>query len=110
MIKSSEQTYKTYCTVYDKLFGGADTTMTRSLGEFTSEYEYVNIAYVKSCIMYDTLRKTIGEEKFFGGLKKYYADYSFLNAKPCDLVGSFVKCGADAEGFFDGFFDGKVII
>lgn len=110
MIKAAEQTYKTYCSVYDKLFKKTDTTMLRAVYEYKSEYEYVNIAYVKSCIMYEYLRKTIGDERFFDSLKKYYKNYLFKIATPDDLVGSFEKTGADSNGFFEGFFNGKVII
>ncbi len=110
LIKSAEGTYKVFCSVYDKLFGGVDTTMLRSLPEYGSEYEYVNIAYVKACIMYDYLRQTIGDELFFKGLKRYYSDYKFKNATPYDLVGAFEKTGGSANGFFQSFFDGKVII
>lgn len=110
MIKSAEQTYKAYCTVYDKLFGKTNTKMMRSLKDFTSEYEYVNLAYVKSAIMYDTLRKTVGEEIFFNALKKYYSDYRFLNVKPCDLVGCFESLGVEVNGYFESFFNGEAII
>lgn len=110
LITASEKTYKTYCTVYDKLFGKVDTTMDRSLKDFTSEYEYVNIAYIKTCIMYDYLRESIGDEKFYKGLKRYYSDNKFENAVPDDLVGAFEKVGADTNGFFQSFFEGKVII
>jgi aminopeptidase N len=60
--------------------------------------------------MYDYLRKTIGEDKFFKGLIRYYDQYKFLNATPYDLVGSFEKVGADVNGFFESFYNGKVII
>ena len=110
LLAASEKTYKTFCSVSDKLFGKVNTVMTRSLKDFNSEYEYVNIAYVKPCIMYDTLRETIGDKKFFAGLKKYYSDYAFKIAAPDDLVGAFEKTGTDVNGFFDGFFYGKVIL
>jgi aminopeptidase N len=110
LIKSAETTYKVFCSVYDKLFGSVDTTMLRSLGEYTSEYEYVNIAYIKTCIMYDYLRKTVGEDLFFKGLKRYYQDNKFGIATPSDLVGAFEKSGCSANGFFQSFFDGKEII
>lgn len=110
LIKSSEQTYKMYCSVYEKLFNQVDTTMLRPLGEFKSEYEYVNICYVKPCIMFDYLRTTVGDAKFFKSLGKYYSDYAFKNACPDDLVGAFEKCGSDTNGFFESFFEGKVII
>ena len=110
LIKISEQTFRVFCSVYDKVFGKIDTSMIRSLGEFTTEYEYVNVAYVKPCIMYDTLRKTTGDERFFKALKKYYAEYKFKNVQPEHLVGVFEKIGADSNGFFKSFFDGTAII
>lgn len=110
MIKSAEQTYKTYCTIYDKIFGNVDTKMIRSLNEFESEYEYVNIAYIKACIMFDYLRESIGDTRFFSGLKKYYDTYKYKIASPYDLVGIFEKTGADSNGFFESFYQGKVIL
>ena len=110
LITASEQTYKVYCSVYEKVFGGVNTVMMRSLKDFTSEYEYVNIAYVKPCIMYDYLRESIGDELFFKALKRYYEEYKFKNAIPDDLVAVYEKVGADTNGFFKSFFDGKVII
>jgi len=110
LVKSSEQTYKMFCSVYDKLFGKVNTSMLRSLKDFSSEYEYVNIAYIKPCIMYDTLRSTTGDERFFKALKRYFQNYKFLNATPNDLVGAFEKVGADTNGFFESFFTGKEII
>lgn len=110
MITSSERTYKVFCTVHDKLFGKVNTVMLRSLKDFESEYEYVNMAYIKPCIMYDYLRKSIGDERFFKALKRYYKEYSFLNTSPYDLVGVFEKIGADTNGFFISFFEGKVVI
>lgn len=110
LVKIAEDTYKVFCTVQDKVFGSVDTSMTRSLGQFNSEYEYVNIAYIKPCIMYDCLRTTIGENRFFKGLKNYFEKYKYKNATPDDLVGVFEKIGADTNGFFQSFFDGTAII
>ncbi len=110
LINSALRTYQTYCTVYDKLFSNIDTSMLRALNEYNGEYEYVNIAYVKGCLMFEYLRQTIGDERFFNGLQKYYSDYSFKNAEPQDLVGVYEKCGADSNGFFESFFNGKVIL
>jgi aminopeptidase N len=110
LIEASEKTYKIFCSVYDKLFGEVDTRMIRNLGEFHGDYEYVNIAYVKPCIMYECLRKTVGDKGFFNGLKRYYKEFSFKNATPDDLIGAFERVGKDANGFFQSFFEGKVII
>ncbi len=110
LIKATEQTYKAFCTVYDKLFNKVDTSMLRSLDQYSSEYEYVNIAYMKPCIMYDNLRKSIGDEKFFSALKRYYNENCFKNASPEHLISAFLKGGANVEGYFNSFFDGKVIL
>lgn len=84
--------------------------MSRHLKDFVSEYEYRCLSYDKAVIMLDTLRKSVGEKKFFGGLKKYYAENAFCNAAVPDLVGAFERAGVDAYGFFDGFLSGKVIL
>jgi hypothetical protein len=110
LISSSEKTYKAFCSVYDKLFGSVDTSMLRSVSEFVSEYEYVNIAYVKPCIMYDNLRNTIGEQKFFSSLKNYYKNNALLNATPDSLVSEFEKQVKDCHSYFYSFFEGKAII
>ena len=109
MIDATEKTYKAYCTVYDKLFGKVDTSMIRGLDKFSSEYEYVNIAYIKPCLMYEYLRRTAGDDRFFKGLKQYYEKYKFKNATPYDIVGVFEKIGADANGYFESFYLGKEI-
>ena len=110
LIDSSEKTYKVFCSVYKKISGEVDTTMTRSLNEYRSEYEYVNIAYVKSCIMFDYLRQTVGDNKFFSGLKRFYDENRFKIAGEEELIGAFERAGADSNGFFRSFLDGKVII
>jgi aminopeptidase N len=94
----------------DRLEGKVNTIMLRSLGNFATEYEYVNMAYIKPCIMYDYLRTTVGDQTFFKGLKKYYEEYAFKNATPYDIVGVYEKLGADANGFFESFYNGKAII
>ena len=110
LIKSSEQTYKAYCSVYEKLFNQVNTTMLRPLSDFNGEYEYVNLSYVKPCIMFDYLRTTVGDGKFFKAIKNYYQENKLKIVTPEHLVGAFERCGTDTNGFFDGFFYGKVII
>lgn len=110
MVQSAERTFKAFCSVLDHLHKKVDTSMLRALNEYQTEYEYVNIAYIKPVIMYDTLRKTVGEKKFFSALKNYYEKYQFKNATPDDLVGVFEKTGCATNGYFRSFFDGKALI
>lgn len=110
LVASAEQTYKVFCSVVDRLDGKVNSVMLRSLKDFSTEYEYVNIAYIKPCIMYNTLRNTIGDQAFFKGLKRYYKEYAFKNATPDDIVGVYEKIGADTNGFFESFYQGKAIL
>ncbi len=109
MVGIAHKSYQTYCSIYDRIFGGKDTSMDRSLKDFTSEYEYVNIAYVKGALMFDYLRVAVGEDEFFKGLKKYYKDYSFKNATPDDLIFVYEN-SCQTSGFFSSWINGEVII
>ena len=39
-----------------------------------------------------------------------YKQYKYKNANPYDIVGAYEKIGADTNGFFTSFYDGKVIL
>ncbi len=110
LIASSRKTYAQFCTIYDRLYHNVDTTMIRPIDKYSSEYEYVNIAYVKGCIMFDDLREIIGDKEFFKYLKKYFEDNKFKNATPDCLVKAFSGHSDGMESFFAGYFEGKVVI
>ncbi len=110
LIGTAHKSYSTFCSIYDKIFGKKDTSMLRSLKEFSSSYEYVNIAYIKGALMFDYLRTAVGDTAFFNGLKKYATDYSYKIATPDSLVGVFEKIGANTNGFFKSWFNGEVIL
>lgn len=109
-IKKAMKSYSSYCTVYDKLYGKKDTSMIRKLSEFSSDYEYVNIAYMKGALMHEYLRNAVGEEKFFKGLKKYYSDNMYKTVTPYDYVSVYESLGCRVENFFESWFDGDVIL
>ncbi len=102
--------YRSYYDVYGSVLGRTDTRMTRHLTEYLSEYEYKCLAYDKSVVMLDTLRKSVGDKKFFASLKRYYADNLYSVARPQDLIAAFERSGLDVQGFFDGFLSGKAIL
>lgn len=110
LVLSAETTYKTFCSVYDKLFGGVNTAMLRSLADFSGEYEYVNAAYIEPVLMYDLVRKTVGDERFFTALENYYEKYKFRVAKPYDVAGEFERVYAGSDGIFKSFYEGKAVI
>ena len=110
MIKEAMQEYRSYYDVYGSVLGRTDTRMTRNLKEYLSDYEYRCLSYDKALIMFDTLRKSVGDKKFFASLSKYYKTHAYEIATVGDLVGCFEKSGLDVSGFFESFLDGKAIL
>jgi len=110
IIASDLAEYRSYYNVYSQVFGEANTSMTRSLKDYLSEYEYRCIAYDKGAVMFDMLRTSIGDKKFFSGLKHYYSEQKFRTASPESLIGCFEKSGVDVAGFFDSFLNGKAVL
>lgn len=109
MLGNATKAYRAYYTVYNQIFGKSDTTMSRSLGDFESEYEYANIAYNKGLIMFETVRKAMGDDKFFTALKKYFEDNKFAIATPAHLIAC-LDGEYDVEGIMYGFLEGKTVI
>lgn len=110
IVQECLQEYRSYYDVYGSVLGRTDTAMKRHLKDFISDYEYRCIAYDKSVIMFDTLRKSVGDDKFFDGLKRYYKENKYKNATPDSLIGAFERCGVDVRGFFESFLEGKAIL
>ncbi len=108
-LSRSESGYRAFFS-FRSQFDGADTTMNRPLTAFAGEYEYRNIAYDKGVILFDRVRQTVGERKFFTGLKNYVASYTGKIASPADLIACFHRAGANIEGLFDSFTEGKCVI
>ena len=102
--------YRSYYDVYGSVLGRADTSMTRDLASYISGYEYKCLAVDKAVVMFDTLRKSVGDKKFFGALKRYYGDTMYAMNGVGELIGAFERSGLDVSGFFDSFLLGKVIL
>ena len=65
LLKNALTSYNMFTEVYEQIFGSVDTSLTRTLGQYKTEPEYVYMAYVKSMLMFDNLRTVIGDKKFF---------------------------------------------
>ena len=102
--------YRAYYDVYGSVLGRTDTKMVRSLGAFVSEFEYRCLEIDKPLVMLDTLRKSVGDDAFFKGLKRYYKDNRFSIATAEHLIGAFEKSGLDVRGFFESFLYGKAVL
>lgn len=110
IVDSATRSYRAFFSVYNQLNGKADTTMTRNLGAFSGEFEYTNIAYNKSLIMFDILRKSVGDKNFTNCLKNYFKKYNGKIASAEGLIASFTPCGKDMEKLFSSFIEGKILI
>lgn len=109
LLGTATKAYRAYFSVYNQLFGDADTSMDRALDQFSGEYEYANIAYNKALLLFDAVRSACGDEHFKDALKDYYKTYLFKIAPPEGLIACFCRY-ADCEGIFSSFIEGKVII
>lgn len=110
IINSATSYYRAFFTVFSQLNETADTRMHRHLSEYKSELEYNNVTYNKGLLLFETLRTSVGDDKFFGGLRKYFSDNCGKIASADDLCGCFIKSGVDAEGLFNSFTEGKILI
>ena len=109
LLGTAIKSYRAYYSVYNQIFGKADTTMNRSLGQFASDYEYTNIAYNKGLLLFETLRTSMGDEKFFSALKRYFSDNCYKIASYESLVAALSRY-YDVEGLIASYIDGKVVI
>ena len=106
---SAIKAYRAYYSVYNQIFGKVDTSMTRNLGDFASDYEYVNISYNKGLLMFESVRTAMGDKKFFKALNAYCKDAKFKIASPENLIAHFTSLH-DVEGLIAGYIEGKVVI
>jgi hypothetical protein len=109
-VQNALKEYRSYYDVYGSVLGRTDTAMRRHLKAFVNGYEYQCLEVDKTIVMLDTLRKSIGDKQFFSGWKRYYKENEGKTAIPESLVGAFERVGADANGFFESFLNGKAIL
>lgn len=84
-----------------------DGVMERNVGEFSS-FDYTYITYLKGALMFDTIRKSVGDTAFFSALKSYRNAYEFSSATPSQMINSFEKStNRQLKGLFESFLYGK---
>lgn len=110
IVSAARASFRAFNSIYRQLFDEADTTMNRNLSSFISEYEYVNIAYCKGMILFDSVYAGLGKDKFFYALRNYASSYLYQNATPDDMIKSFKRTGTDIGGLFDSFIDGTAVL
>jgi len=77
--------YKLYRT-----FGGEDMEASRAARDYRNSFQYAAIVASKGALMFEALRKLLGDEKFFVALRSYYDANEREVADLDDLRGAFV--------------------
>jgi hypothetical protein len=82
-------------TLY-RTFGGEDMEANRSSREYRNSFQYSAIVASKGALMFEALRRLLGDERFFAALRDYYSANALEVAGLDDLRGAFVA-GAPVE-------------
>lgn len=111
IMQNATNGYKNFVEIYTKINGDVDESMNRSLNDFDTEPEYVNCIYTKGMLLFDSVRKSIGDRKFFKCLKNYYKTYIFQNSSSEKLIENFCKISKiDLYNYFSAWIYGNVVI
>jgi Peptidase family M1 domain len=94
-VKAMEEQLRGVYTVY-RSFGGDDLEADRGAHDYRNSFQYAAIVASKGALMFEALRKLLGDEKFYGALRDYYAANSLEVADMDDLRGAFIA-GAPVE-------------
>lgn len=87
-----------------------DGVMERNIGEFSS-FDYTYVTYLKGALMFDTVRKTVGDKAFFNALKAYCREFEFKTATPQGMINAFEKSTQrQLKSIFDSFLYGQTRI
>lgn len=111
LISDAFSVYTLYADIVKTTLGDIKTSMLLPVNEYSSEYEYSYMIYVKGVLMFDAIREVVGKKKLNECFKKYFSAYKFKTATTDSLIASFRKTsGKDIEGVFDSWLSGRVVI
>jgi len=77
------------------MFGGTDAEVDRPLRDMHSRLQYAAIAQAKGAFFLLELRRQMGDEKFFGALRAYYAENRYSISSPDRLKASLLANAPD---------------
>lgn len=84
--------YKVYRT-----FGGEDMEANRDVKDYRNFFQYAAIVGSKGALMFNELRRLLGEAKFFASIKSFYQNSKFKIVKLDDLKDSFKEQSGIAQ-------------
>ncbi|HMV86124.1 MAG TPA: M1 family aminopeptidase [Blastocatellia bacterium] len=83
-------TYQAY-----RMLGGVDLEVEKPAKDFRSTLQFTAIVQAKGALLFATLRRELGDEKFFRALKSYYSAQRFRIVTPDQLRGAFLNVAED---------------
>ena len=84
--------------------------MDRNLKDFSSEAEYVMIAYNRSEIAFNDVRKTLGDAKFFKFIKGFINQNAYKNVTLKDFEKALYKTSKTAGKVFNLYVNGEKLV
>lgn len=107
LINSSLQSYKLFTKVYKNVNGSVNEKMDRPVNQFLTEPEYVQCTYTKGTLMFYSIMKKMGENKFLSTLKSIFNHYSYKNVSPNQLIDEFSnKGGREIRSYINDWLNG----
>ncbi|MBP3431760.1 MAG: M1 family metallopeptidase, partial [Clostridia bacterium] len=111
IMTNATATYQNFVKIYTDINGDVSERMDRNLLQFDTEPEYVNCTYTKGMLLFNALRQTMSERKFFNCLKDYFEAMKFKNSSAEKMVECFSKSSRiNLETFFEAWISGQVLI
>lgn len=111
VMKNTTNSYVTFVELYTRVLGDVDTSMLRRVDEYSTEPEYVYIAYVKGALLFNDLYEMLGEAKFLKVLQNYFDMYKFQNVSYQNFIGVVeIVTKTDMESYFNSWLNGEVVI
>jgi hypothetical protein len=80
-----------------RTFGGEDMAADRPARDYRNSFQYAAIVASKGALMFEALRRLLGDERFFTALRRYYEANRLEVASLEDLRGAFVAEAPVAE-------------
>lgn len=103
--------YELYLDVVKSLNIKINYAMDLPVSDYSTEYEYVYMIYVKGLLFFNNLRTTMGDSCFFKFLKSIYKNYAFdIITKELFIVEAEKFSGVDMEKYLEDWLGGKVDI
>ena len=107
-----ERVKNSYITIRTALAKKGITTpnMKRNLGEFTSDLEYVSIAYYRSQIAFDNLYNFMGEKRFYKFLKEVIKEYKYKKINTKNLLSIAEKIKKGSKNLLENYINGVAVV